>query len=55
MALLAHSATVLSIQNSRFRVKLGSLCDQAPGQDVKDLIFKSQFFQNLAIGGLQAS
>jgi hypothetical protein len=29
------------------------LFDQAPGQEVKNIIFKSRFFQNLAIGGLQ--
>ena len=36
-----HARTVLFISNSRFNVKLGSLFDQAPGQDVKNLIFKS--------------
>jgi hypothetical protein len=50
-----QAPTMLSIQNTRFRVKVGSLFNQAPGQDVKNPIFKSQFFQNLAIGGLQAS
>jgi hypothetical protein len=44
-----QAPTVLYIQNTRFRVKLGSLFDQAPGQDVKNPIFKSQFFPNLAI------
>ena len=50
-----QAPTLLYIQNSSFRVKVGSLFDQAPGQDVKNPIFKSQFFQNFAIGGLEAS
>ena len=36
-----HARTRLFIINSRFRVKVGSLFDQAPGQDVKNLIFKT--------------
>jgi hypothetical protein len=36
-----HACTELFNLYSKFRVKVGSLFDQAPGQEVKNRIFKS--------------
>jgi hypothetical protein len=48
-----HAHTGLFIPNSRFKVKAGSLFDQAPGQDVKNLVFKTLFLLKIVVWALK--